>query len=65
MNRRPPGSKTPSRRGKALMSGTVVEGSLQFKTAEGFSPRTIESYHHDLSYRHRCRSGTPQGQSGR
>jgi len=48
MNRRPPGSKTPARRGKALSSGTAVEGFLQSKTAEGLSPRTIESYRHDL-----------------
>jgi len=48
MNRRPPGSKTPARRGKALSSGTAVEGFLQDKTAEGLSPRTIRYYRHDL-----------------
>ncbi|MDD5367885.1 MAG: tyrosine-type recombinase/integrase [Anaerolineaceae bacterium] len=48
MNRRPPGSKSPSRRSKGLSTGTAVDGFLQYKTAEGLSPRTIESYRHDL-----------------
>ena len=38
MNRRPPGLKTAK----------AIEGFLQYKTAEGLSPRTIESYRRDL-----------------
>jgi integrase/recombinase XerD len=38
MNRRPPGLKTEK----------CIQGFLQFKSAEGLSPRTIESYKHDL-----------------
>ncbi len=48
MNRRPPGSRASSRKIKALLSGKAVDGFLQFKTAEGLSPRTIESYKRDL-----------------
>jgi len=38
MNRRPP----------SLITGKAIEGFLQYKTAEGLSHRTIESYQHDL-----------------
>ena len=38
MKRRPPGLKTEM----------CFQGFLQFKTAEGLSPRTIASYRHDL-----------------
>jgi len=39
MNRRPPGLETVK----------AIEGFLQFKSAEGLSPRTIECYRHDLN----------------
>ncbi len=39
MNRRPPG----------LILSKAVQGFLQYKQAEGLSPRTIESYEHDLT----------------
>ncbi len=37
-NRRPPGLKTVK----------AIQGFLQFKSAEGLSPRTIDGYRHDL-----------------
>ena len=38
MNRRPPGLETVK----------AIQGFLQYKTAEGLSPRTLECYRHDL-----------------
>jgi len=38
MNRRPPG----------LIVSKAITGSIQFKQAEGLSPRTIDSYSRDL-----------------